>query len=95
MSKFVTPDRRGEIMGNAVVAKPVPYRVIREIQQNTANGTETELEAMSKIVAGYVTMSDGEAINPDELTVDALAALFTFATEVKKEVADFTSTPST
>lgn len=94
MSKFVTPDRKGEVMGNAVVAKPVPYKVISDIQRKTADGTMSELDAMCNVVAGFVTMDDGEPINTDELTVDAIAALFTFATEVKKEVADFTRTPS-
>ena len=93
MAKFIEPPRKGKVMGNAVMAKPVPFERLREVTSRSA-GDETGIsvvEGMCGVIAEYVTLEDGSAIDTSELSPAAIQALYTFATEGGADgTADFT-----
>lgn len=92
MAQFVEPPRKGEVMGNAVVAKPVPFSRLRAVQMAGADGDSVAVvDAMCDIVRDYVTLEGGDAIDTSALSTAAIQKLYLFATDVGGgSVADFT-----
>ncbi len=92
MAKFVESPRTGTILGNEVIAKPVPFEKLREVQSAGAEGDGVAtIEAMCNIIREYVTMADGDSIDTAELSAGAIQKLYMFATDLgDKSVADFT-----
>lgn len=92
MAKFVEPPRTGKVMGNDVVAQPVPFDRLRAVQEAgmAGNGVET-VERMMDVIKEYVTLADGSAIAVGELSGAAIQKLYTFATDIQPgSAADFT-----
>ena len=92
--KFTIPDKTGTVMGNAVKASPVPFREILAMQAAVKAGEKSEYEAMAEVIAGHVSTGDGARVDADELPIEAVTALFQFATEARPAAADFTPTPA-
>lgn len=93
--KFIEQEKRGTVLGNAVKARPIPWRALMAVDAaQKANDTIAMLKAMGEVVAKCVTMEDGTEIEPAELSTCAVTELFKFATGVEAQgLADFTSTP--
>ena len=92
MAKFVEPPRTGKVMGNDVIAQPVPFERLRAVQEAGASGDGVAtVEAMQSIIRDYVTLADGSAIDVAELSGAAIQKLYTFATDIQPgSAADFT-----
>lgn len=90
--KFVEKDKTGEVLGNKVTAKPVPYARMLAIETARADGeTLRVVQLMCETVRDFVAMEDGTPINVDEISTDAITALFGFATSARAEgLGDFT-----
>lgn len=89
---FVEKARKGEVMGNKVVARPVPLALARECL--AADSDAARIDALAKIVDACVTMEDGSRINSAEISVAAIGELGAFALGSSdggaESVADFT-----
>ena len=91
--KFIEADKVGEVLGNKVKAKPVPFRVLLELNTLQKSGEyEKVVQLMIDTVNQYVTMEDGEEINATLISQRALTELFNFATSAESSFADFTNT---
>lgn len=88
MSKFIEKARAGEVMGNRVVCKPVPFRLAMDGMNATTDAAR--IEALAKVVEACVTLEDGTPLKADELSVAAIAELGSFALGGGGEIADFT-----
>ena len=88
MGKFIEKSKRGEVMGNVVVCKPVPFALA--LAGMTAETDAERIQALAKVVEECVTMEDGERLVADELSVEAIAELGKFALSGEGTVADFT-----
>ena len=84
MGKFIEKSKRGEVMGNSVVCKPLALAGM------TAETDAERIKALAKVVEECVTMEDGERLVADELSVEAIAELGKFALSGEGTVADFT-----
>ena len=92
MGMFVEPPRSGKVMGNDVIAKPVPFDRLRAVQEAGASGDGVAtVEAMQSIIRDYVTLADGSAVDVSELSGAAIQKLYAFATDLQAgSAADFT-----
>lgn len=92
MAKFVEPPRTGKVMGNDVIAQPVPFDRLRAVQEAGAAGDGVAtIEAMQGVIRDYVTLADESAIEVAELSGAAIQKLYMFATDVSGgTAADFT-----
>ena len=88
MGKFIEKSKRGEVMGNPVVCKPVPFALA--LAAMTAETHAERIQALAKVVEECVTMEDGERLVADELYVEAIAEFGKFALSGEGTVADFT-----
>ena len=93
--KFTERSRSGEVLGNKVTAKPVPYARMLAIESARGDGDSLAVvREMCGIIRDYVTMEDGTPIDADDISTAAITALFSFATDMRAEgVGDFTPTP--
>lgn len=92
MGMFQEPDRTGTVMGNAVVAKPVPFARLRAVQEAGTSGEPLAIvEAMCGVIRDYVTLADGSAVDVDALSGAAIQKLYSFAVDMAVGgAADFT-----
>lgn len=93
--KFCEPEKSGSVLGNKVVAKPVPYARMLAIEEARAGGDSLAVvREMCGVVRDFVAMEDGTPIDVDGISTAAITALFAFATDLRAEgVGDFTRTP--
>lgn len=93
--QFVEKNRAGEVLGNRVTAKPVPYARMLAIEAARAGGDNLAVvREMCGIIRDFVTMEDGTPIDADSISTAAITELFAFATDLRAEgVGDFTRTP--
>lgn len=92
MAKFVEPPRAGKVLGNDIVAQPVPFDRLRAVQAAGAAGDNVAVvEEMIGIVRDYVTLADGSPIETGTLSASAIQKLYMFATDMQAgSAADFT-----
>lgn len=88
--KFVEQAKTGTVLGNSVKAVPVPFARLREVDCARKDGNDADVvKAICAIISDFVTMDDGERIDPETLSYNAIQELFKFATGLGG-VADFT-----
>ena len=92
MGMFKEPDRTGTVMGNAVVAKPVPFTRLRAVQEAGASDDPLAIvHEMCGVICDYVTLADGTTIDTDALSGAAIQKLYSFAVDMSGGgAADFT-----
>ena len=92
MGMFKEPDRTGNVMGNAVVAKPVPFDRLRAVQQAGSEGDGLEVvDRMIDVIQEFVTLGDGSPIDTSQLSGAAIQKLYAFATDLQAgSASDFT-----
>lgn len=92
MGMFVEPPRSGKVMGNDVIAKPVPFDRLRAVQQAGIAGDGLEVvERMIDVIQEFVTLGDGSPIDTSQLSGAAIQKLYAFATDLQAgSAADFT-----
>ena len=92
MGMFQEPDRTGNVMGNAVVARPVPFARLRAVQAASGDGDPLAIVSeMCGVIRDYVTLADGSAIDTDGLSGAAIQKLYAFAVDMSGGgAADFT-----
>lgn len=92
MAKFVEPPRTGKVLGNDVVARPVPFDRLRAVQAAGASGDNVAVvDEMIEIVRDFVTLADGSPVEVGTLSASAIQKLYMFATDMQTgSAADFT-----
>ena len=92
MGMFEEAPRSGNVMGNAVVARPVPFARLRGVQEAANSGdTVKTVAAMCDVIRDYVTLEDGSAIDTEQISGAAIQRLYAFAVDMSGGgAADFT-----
>ena len=92
MGMFQEPDRTGNVMGNVVVAKPVPFARLRAVQAASGDGDPLAIVSeMCGVIRDYVTLADGSEIDTDGLSGAAIQKLYALAVDMSGGgAADFT-----
>ena len=92
MLKFIEPPRTGKVMGNDVVAEPVPFERLRAVQAAGASGDGLAVvDEMVGVVRDFVRLADGSEVDVSALSGAAIQKLYMFATDMQAGgAADFT-----
>lgn len=89
--KFEEKERTGEVMGNKVIAKPVPFKLMAALNEAQRHNDDAGVvSTMVAVVSGFVKMEDGSDIDANEVSQKALGELFKFAVGTEDTLSDFT-----
>lgn len=86
--KFVEKNRTGEVLGNKIICKPVPFALA--LAGMTAESDTDRIKALAEVVKACILLEDGTPVDIETLSVSAIAELGAFALAGKGDLADFT-----